>query len=418
VKKFGYIAKNSKGERIVGEIKARDEQEAIDTFRRDRSTLIKLVVLSDDQDILPRFFSAFRENLRRFGRPWAKPKDFAVLLFTQQISAMLEAGVDFKSGVRAILMAETDERFKEVLFGILKALEEGKSLNTAFSLYPEVFSKVYSSLVKVGIISGDLPAVLRKHAYDLEKLYNFKRKVVATLTYPAAIFFTALVFLMIIVLYFVPRFTALYNEAETRIPLITSVLVNTVKFFTNPFSLSVISLLSLIIFLVARYYIRTPIGRYNFDYLKLRMPVLGALIFENQFYLFCINLACMLECAVPVMEALKISRDMTQNEIFREIIDQIMLGIKEGNAFSDVIKGHRMIPRYAYDMIQVGEVTSELPYMVRKAAEFTEGNVNQKLETALKLLEPMVMAVLAVFAGFILVATFFPLYDVINRFTI
>jgi type IV pilus assembly protein PilC len=418
VKKFGYIARNAKGERIVGDILAQDEQEVLDRFRRDKATLIKLVTLSSEGDLLHKFFLAFRENIKRFSRPWAKPRDFSVLLFTQQIAAMLEAGVSFKSGVRAILLAESDERFKEVLFGILRALEEGKSLYNAFSLYPETFSRIYASLVKVGVVSGELPTILRKHAYDLEKLYNFKRKLVTTLTYPAAIFVTALVFLLIIVLYFVPRFTTIYDQAEARLPMITSILVNSVKFLTNPFSLSVISLLTLIIFLVARYYIQTPIGRYNFDYIKLRLPVLGSLIFENQFYLLCINIACMLECGVPLMETLRISKEMIPNEIFKELTEAIILGMKEGNNLSDIIRGHRMIPRYAFDMIQVGEVTSELPYMVRKTAEFTEGNVNQKLETALKLIEPIVMAVLAIFAGFILVATFFPLYDVINRFNL
>jgi type IV pilus assembly protein PilC len=418
VKRFYYEARDRKGERLNGEIMAQDEHDLVVKFQREHKSLITIRSLEPDDEEGPVSLAAhdMRQSMRILFRQ--KVSDQSVLLFTQQLSAMLDAGVTLKTGIRAIFMGEKNERFKLLLTGIIRAIEEGMSLQRAFGQFPEAFNKVYANLIRVGTVSGELPLILRRHAIDLEKLYTFKQRLASTLTYPATIFSSALVFMVLIVIYFVPRFSSIYKETNAELPWITSALVFLVNCLVNPIVLGLIIMGGLSLFLMIYYYVLTPVGRYNFDYVTLKIPFLGGFIFQKELYQFCVNLATMLECGVPIVDALLVLKDMTCNEMVKMLIDNIIDGIKEGQNLSDMMRNIQIIPRFAVDMIHVGEITSDLTFMLRKTAEILECNVNQKIEMFLKLIEPLIMGLLAVLAGIVLIATFLPLYGVINRFTL
>jgi len=421
LKKYRILASNSRGEQFTELIEARSEKDAVNTLELSNKTVLSVTYCSP-LDSVRIFSSSILTGLGRvFGALTAYRKrisDTTVLIFTQQISTMLEAGVPLESGLRAITSSEGNERFRKILFDLIKALEEGKSIYQAYSMHPEAFDRVYIHLIQAGVASGKLTFILKRHAMDLQKLYSYKRKLTATLAYPATIFTVALIFLGVIMLYFVPRFTSIYRETDAELPWITSLLVSFTNAVTNPLWLSVILGILAVLFLFTYYYVLTPVGRFNYDFLRMKTPFIGTLISENELYRFCTTLACMLECGVNLVDALRILKEITPNELFRILIDQIIHGIKQGESFSESISGVQIMPRFTQDMIRVGEETSDLPLMLRKSSEIMENNVNYKVEMALKLVEPFVMGVLAVIAGVILIATFLPLYTVINKFMI
>ncbi|MGV8124679.1 MAG: type II secretion system F family protein [Candidatus Xenobiia bacterium LiM19] len=421
MKKYHIVASNSRGETSTEIIEARSKEDAVNILETTNKTVLSIKYCTPLDNIRIFCSSIFSGLISLKGALTARRKkinDTTVLIFTQQISTMLEAGVSLESGLRAITISEQNERFRHILFDIIKDLEEGKSIYKAYSRHPEAFDCVYVNLLEAGSASGKLTYILKRHAMDLQKLYSYKRRLASTLAYPATIFACALIFLGIIMLYFVPRFTSIYHETDAELPWITSILVSCTNTITNPLWLSVIIGVLLIFFLFTYYYILTPIGRFNYDFLRMKTPVLGTLISENELYRFCTTLACMLECGVTLADALKILKEITPNELFRILIEQIIHGIRQGESFSESISGVQMIPRFTRDMIRVGEETSDLSLMLRKTSEIMESNVNYKVEMALKLIEPFVMGVLAVIAGVILIATFLPLYSVINKFMI
>ncbi|MHC9544698.1 MAG: type II secretion system F family protein [Vulcanimicrobiota bacterium] len=421
MKKYHIIASNSRGETSTEIIEARCREDAVSILETTNKTVLSITYCTS-LDNYRIFYSSIFSGLKRLKDALTarrkKIDDTTVLIFTQQISTMLEAGVSLESGLRAITISEQNERFRHILINIIKDLEEGKSIHKAYSRHPEAFDCVYVNLLEAGSASGKLTYMLKRHAADLQKLYSYKRRLASTLAYPATIFACALIFLGVIMLYFVPRFTSIYNETDAELPWITSILVSCTNTITNPLWLSVIIGVLLILFLFTYYYILTPIGRFNYDSLRMKTPVIGTLISENELYRFCTTLACMLECGVTLADSLKILKEITPNELFRILIEHIIHGIKQGESFSESISSVQMIPRFTKDMIRVGEETSDLSLMLRKTSEIMESNVNYKVEMALKLIEPFVMGVLAVIAGVILIATFLPLYSVINRFMI
>jgi type IV pilus assembly protein PilC len=421
LRKYHIEASNSKGERSTEIIEARSKEDAVSILETANRT-VHSISYCTPLDHLKLLYAALMAGLARllgaFSSYRKKIDDVTVLVFTQQVSTMLEAGVSLESGLRAITISERNERFRKILFDLIRDLEEGKSIYQAYSRHPEAFDSVYIHLIEAGVASGKLTSILRRHASDLQKLYSYKRRLASTLAYPATIFTVALVFLGVIMLYFVPRFTSIYRETDAELPWITSMLVSLTNILTNPVWLTAILGVLALLFLMTYYYVMTPIGRFNYDFLRMKTPFIGTLISENELYRFCTTLACMLECGVALVDALKILKEITPNELFRMLIDQIIHGIRQGDSFSQSIRSVQMIPRFTRDMIHVGEETSDLSFMLRKTAEIMESNVNYRVEMALKLVEPFVMGVLAVIAGVILIATFLPLYSVINRFMI
>jgi len=421
LKKYHIVASNNRGETSTEIVEARSKEDAITIVETANKTVLSIKYCTPLDNFKILYLSILTGLEMLTGAITAHRRridDTTLLIFTQQISTMLEAGVSLESGLRAVTVSERNERFRRILFDIIKDLEEGKSIYKAYSRHPEAFDTVYTHLIEAGTASGKLTSILKRHALDLQKLYSYKRKLVSTMAYPATIFACALLFLGVIMLYFVPRFTSIYRETEAELPWITSMLVSFTNTITNPLWLSVIIVVLFILFLLIYYYILTPIGRFNYDFLKMKTPFIGTLISENEIYRFCTTLSCMLECGVPLVDALKILKDITPNELFRILIEQIIHSIRQGESFSKSISGVNMIPRYTRDMIRVGEETCDLSLMLRKTAEIMESSVNYRIEMALKLIEPFVMGVLAVIAGVILIATFLPLYSVINKFMI
>jgi type II secretory pathway component PulF len=213
---------------------------------------------------------------------------------------------------------------------------------------------------------------------------------------------------------FVPGFLKIYRETDAKLPVVTSIFIGIMNSLSNPvFWVILIAALFIGGFILSNY-VETPIGRYNFDYIKLRIPAIGALAARSSLYYLYLNLACMLECGVTITESFRILKELMGNEVFRLYIDEVQRGLGEGMSLHELFSQNRFIPRYAVNLVESGEEAGELPGMMRKIATMMEEEISQSLETFLHLLEPLCIGVLAFVVGFILVATFLPFYGIMN----
>lgn len=434
MKRFKFLAESVTGDTVIREMDAEDEQEVVNRLKQAK---LRLITIQTVREIRGRRgggppgrasgssapLSGWLARLRspdRIGRV----NDISLMLFTQQISTILDAGLNIASGLRVVLISETDDNFRKVIQGLIRALEGGSSAYQAFDKYPQVFSGTYRGLINIGESSSKLPMVLSRHASDLQKLYSFKRRTIASLTYPVITLIFAILSVLLMVIYFVPGFVHMYHQTKMRLPGITRALIFIVRYLTDPLFWIVAIVIILILGFFLYNYVRTPVGKYNFDRIKTAFPLLGDLVINTNLYGIYLNLACMLECGVHIAEALRILRTMTGNEVFRDFLGHTISDLRQGSTLTDSLreqwfdarKGRWFIPRYAVDLVQTGEATGDLAYMVRKAAEMMEENVNQKLETFLSLLEPVIIIFLAFAVGFTMLAIFIPLYNLINSF--
>jgi type IV pilus assembly protein PilC len=425
VKRFRYSALNPRGETVVGEIDAENENDAIIALKIEKLKPFNIAVV-EESDIpflqqlgrkLSSFLQKYRANLKHAKPRIRRVNERSIFLFTHQLSTLLGAGVNVTAGLRIILNAETDRRFLPVLQGLVTAMESGHSVHQCFRNYPQVFSKAYMGIMGIGESSGRLPEILEKQARDLEKLYGFKRKVLASLTYPIVILTFSIVSVILMMIYFVPNFTAIYKESQAKLPLITSMLIAFVNYLTDPtFWLTMIAIAVLLRFLIGNY-LKTVVGRHTVDSIALRLPIVGELISKNILYSLFMNLACMLECGVHIGEAIEILEDMMHNMVFKDHLSKILDCLNEGLTLGDAMKHIWFIPRFAKDFVEAGESSGELPQLIRKAAELLEEQVNERLDTFLNILEPALIGVLAIVVGGVMIAIFLPISNVINSFS-
>jgi type IV pilus assembly protein PilC len=430
MKRFRYTAVNSRGETIVREMEAPDEGSAIDALKKEKLRLlnIKAIGYVEDgegssfiirfRDRLFLFFDRARDGIHSPALPWNRVSERNIFLFTHQLATLLGAGVNVSSGMKMILKSETDRNFIPVLRGLVESMEKGLSVQNSFRKYPNIFSVAYTGIIAVGESSGKLPFILEKQARDLEKLYTFKKKLVASLTYPAVILTFSILSVLLMMIYFVPNFTSIYKETQTKLPLITSMLIGFVHYLTDPFFWLTAIAVSAVIYFVIGSYLRTPVGRHFYDLMTLRLPVIGELVTCNILYAVFMNMACMMECGIHICKTLEIVKDMMHNTVFQDYLGSILMSLDEGYSLHDSVREIRIIPRFAKDFIQAGESSGELPELIRKAAYVLEEQVNEKLDTFLHIFEPVLIALLAVVVGTVMIAIFLPINNVINSFSI
>jgi len=423
------MAVNRKGETVVDLMEAFDEQEVMTALRREKLRLLNIQTvrekvapvkkprLADSLDRGQVLLARLRLFIDSQVQAFTRVNTRTICLFTQQLSILLASGVTITSSLRSIHTGETDRKFKKILNTMIESMEGGSTASQSFSRHPEVFNSAYSGLISVGESSGKLDIVLARQARDMEKLYGFKNKLVSSLTYPAVIMICAALAVFVLMIYFVPSFTAMYTETKMKLPLLTQILVTMVRYFTSPMCWLIAAGVVLGLSYLLKNYLATPVGRHNFDHLKIRLPVIGEIVACNELYTIFLNLSSMLECGVLITEALRILRDMTPNMVFREFIDETIKGLRSGSTFYELLRDRDIIPRYLADLVQTGESTGDLPEMIRKAAEMMEEKVNNRLETFLSLIEPFIITILALVVGLIMVAIFLPLYNILNSFS-
>ncbi|MHC9544039.1 MAG: type II secretion system F family protein [Vulcanimicrobiota bacterium] len=431
MKRFRYTALTSRGETIIRDVEAPDEGSAIAALQKEKLKLlnIKAVACTEDNPN-PSFILRFRDSLFSFifdknqnglhnpALPWNRVSERCIFLFTHQLATLLGAGVNVSSGMRMILKSETDRNFIPILQGLVESMEKGISVQNSFKKYPNVFSMAYSGIIAVGESSGKLPFILEKQARDLEKLYTFKKKLIASLTYPATILVFSILSVLLMMVYFVPNFSSIYKETQSKLPLITTILIGFVNYLTDPFFWITVIAASAIMYFIVGSYLRTPVGRHTIDYLALKIPVIGELVSWNILYSVFMNLACMMECGIHICKSLEIIKDMMHNTVFKDYLVSILMSLDEGFSLHDSVREIPLFPRFAKDFIQAGESSGELPKLIRKAAFMLEEQINDKLDTFLHIFEPVLIAVLAIIVGAIMIAIFLPINNVINSFSI
>lgn len=423
--RFRYIAVNHKGEHFVDEVNATGPKEVALRLKAGKLRLIALKVVkvnvvpgkqSNFEQLKERVALLFEryQFLQSLRAPLGRLDDQTLLFFTQQLAAVLDAGLTITAGLHSIFISETNRRLKRVILGIIEFLESGCSVYQAFSKYPAVFSTTYLGLINVGERAGILDDILHRLSDYMRRLVTFRKKVISDLTYPAIILFFSLITIAFMMIYFVPSFIGVFRELDTTLPLITLSLIQIVKYITDPvFWLIVCSALGAI-YVIVKKSLSTLSGKFTFDSLTLKIPLVGDIIRNNTFYLIFLNLACMLEAGVLLKESLEILKSMTGNMVFKILIGDMLEGLQQGRALSDILKGYWFLPKFVPAMMQVGEATGELAYTMRKSAEILEENAINKVEIVLKFIEPATIIMLALFMGYIMLAVFLPLYQVMN----
>ncbi|HSR13363.1 MAG TPA: type II secretion system F family protein [Thermodesulfobacteriota bacterium] len=326
----------------------------------------------------------------------------SLLTFTQELSTLVSAGLPIDRSLQILASLTENVRLKEVVQDIHSRIQGGNSLAEAMANHPRVFSKLYVNMIKAGESGGFLEVILSRLAKYLQSSKEVRDHLVSVLIYPVILTAVSGLAIAIMVTFVVPRFAKIFQDMGKAIPLPTQIIMTFSEYFRSYwFMIPAIIALG---FFWLRLYKQDEERRLRWDTFKLNWFAVGDLIKKVEVARFARTLATLLQSGVPILPALGLTMEISQNLAISRSISHIHDRLREGKGVSKTLEETKVFPPLAVHMIGVGEETGRLEEMLAKVADAYEENVQTTMKRLVALVEPIIILVLGAVVGFIVLS--------------
>jgi general secretion pathway protein F len=399
---YEYRALNSSGKTLKGILDADSDVVAREKLRASGIFPVEIKEALSK----PRGLSSEPGSVVRVLRG-VRPAEISVL--TRQLSTLLGAGVPLIGSLESLVAQITNPTFKRVMAQVKESVNEGNSLAFSLSQHPKVFSSIYVNMVESGEASGSLDVVMDRLADFGEHQQALRSRFKAALAYPIFMSIVGTIVLFVLVTFIVPNITKVFTEMRQTLPLPTVVLIEVSDFLLSFWWIILLGLFCGIVIL--RRMKRRPRGRYLWDRLKLRIPVVGPLNQKIALGRFARTLGSLLQSGVSLISALQIVSRIVDNVLIQEVIEKAGDEIQKGQSLAGSLSQSPWFPSMAIQMISVGEQSGELEGMLYKIAESQEREVESQITALTSMLEPLMILVMGVIVGFIVFSIILPIIE-------
>ena len=396
--RFAFVARNKQGTPEKGAVEAPNLEEAV-TILQSRD----LLVISLEEAVSKPASIGGKQR----GHRGVKPAD--LIVFARSLSAMSEAGLPLLRSLEIVGEQTRSQRLQAAILDMAHRIRGGSTFRDAIARHPTIFSNFWVSLIETGEASGQLTKGLEQIGTHLEKTGAVKRKVVSALIYPAILMAGAVLAVLIFMLKIIPTFASLYQSFGTELPFLTRMVLSLSSSISHYFLLFLGVAVGL--WFCFKFYTGTPAGRWQFDMLKLRMPIIGPLLQAAAAETFAENLSTLLKAGVPILHALEISIATCDNKVIASLLEHMRAGVREGKSLADPLSQSDIFPSMVAQMISVGEQTGKLAAMLEEIAHYYEEQVATAGERLTALLEPVMLVGIAVVIGTLVVSMYLPIFQ-------
>src|SRR6202007_1903853 len=396
---FTYSGKDASGQKISGERMAPNKQALAQSLRRERITP-----------------GAIREKGKEFSMPTfgsGKVKTKEIAIFFRQFSVMIDAGLPLVQCLEILEANQENQAFQKVLTGVRTTVEGGATLANAMRGYPIVFDDLTTNMIEAGEAGGILDIILQRLATYVEKAVRLKSAVKSALIYPIAVVSMAVLIVGALLKWVVPIFANLFAGLGVNLPLPTRIVMGLSAFVQGFWWIFLVGGIG-IVFGVKQVR-KHPRGRYYFDKMLLKLPVLGTLLRKIAVGRFTRTLGTLITSGVPILEGLAITARTSGNAVLEEALMKVRKAIEEGRTIVDPLKECGVFPNMVTQMIGVGEATGAMDNMLQKIADFYEEEVDAATRDMLAMLEPIIIGVLGISVGGIVISLYMPLFAMIAK---
>ena len=404
---FTYKALGKDGDVNTGEISAVDRMEALKVLDRRGLQPIKLsqskVASSSGNVDEPKSGDAGAKagavaSGRRDVEGLLRLKRAEVVLFTEELSEMLGAGLQLEPALKSMENREELGALKAVSSEVRKYVRDGGSFSVALKKTSPSFGPLYCSLAAAGEASGALDTILQRQAHYLKTLQQLQSKVTLALIYPAFLILAGIGVGIIFVTKLIPQLTDLIASTPGgKIPLGARILIGTSDFFQDWWLVMLLILTGSALLFKA--WKDAEANKLTWDRAKLKMPLVGRVI-ESRFYVqFLETLANLVGNGLPLLRSLELARDATPNLYIRQHMNEVIEMVGDGRSFSKALINSGIFPPLLIDMVSVGEKTGKIDKSLRRAAERYDTELNKSLARIMELIMPVVLVVMALLIG-------------------
>lgn len=328
---------------------------------------------------------------------------------TRQLATLLGAGIPLVQALNGLADQTQNQALKKVVAQLKDSVNEGNSFTIALSDHPRLFSRIFVNMVKAGEASGSLDVVLEQLADFGESQQALRSRISAALIYPIVLSVVAVVILTLLLIIVVPNITKVFEDTQQALPLPTIILINISNFLSHYWWLLCVLLLGIVI--AVRFAVQQPYGKRMWDRLKLTFPVFGDLNIKIAAARFGRSLGSLLQSGVPLVTSLRIVRNMFNNVLMTDVIDEATEELEKGGSLSKILRGSRWFLPMMVQMIAVGEQSGALEKMLNKVAESYEKEVESKMKAMTNLIEPFMILIMGVTMLFIVLSILLPIFE-------
>jgi len=350
-------------------------------------------------------------DLGRIGRTRKRIKTNDFLIFNQEFTALIKAGLPILHSLGIISERMENPHFKRVLVSIRDEVESGTSLSEAFEAQGG-FSRVYTASLMAGEQSGDLVGVIRRYVDYLKIILNIRRKVVSALVYPIILVVLSVVLISIMILYVIPNFQTFYLDFDAELPLLTQMLMAVAFFFKN----NILYILgAMVLFVIGlKLYDRSAAGGVAMDRISMRIPVIGPLMQRYSISQMCRTLATLLSGGIPLLLSLDVASKAIGNRLVSREVGTVVQEINEGQSLADSLERTGLFTGMTIEMVRVGETSGALTEMLGNIADFYDEEVDNRITVLISMLEPVLLITMGMVIAGMLLAMYLPLFEAIN----
>lgn len=339
----------------------------------------------------------------------------AELSFTlTQLSTYIKAGISLIDSVRILEKQAEKPEHRKVYQKMVYELLKGESLSVAMQKQQDKFPKLLVNMVKTSELTGDLTSVLDDMAEYYTSKEETKKTMISAMTYPVIVILIAICVVVFILTSIVPKFVDMYSANDAKIPALTQAIMSISNFLTQHYIILILiigGIVGTFIFLFKH----VQAFRKNMQIVMMHVPVLSKIIIYNEVYNFTKTFASLLNHGVFITDSMEILAKITNNEVYKELINRTIINLNKGANISDSFKGSWAFPVAAYEMIVTGESTGQLGLMMEKVANYYQTLHKNIVKQLQSLLEPMMIVFLAVIVGIILLSVMMPMFDIYSK---
>jgi type IV pilus assembly protein PilC len=399
---FNYKAIDTRGKAIMGQLEAVN---VIDLELRLKRMGLDLIAGAPSRRGRTSFFSA------------AAVKRSDLINFCFHLEQLSSAGVPMIEGLTDLRDSTENPRFKEVISGVIESIQGGQNLSQSLAIYPDVFSPVFSALIRAGESTGRMAEVLKSLAETLKWEDELAAQTKKLAMYPAFVGSIVLAVTLFLMIYLVPQMVGFIRSMGQKLPFHTELLIMVSDFMVHYWWVVIITPIAL--FMTIKFLAATrPEVRYKLDQLKLDLPLIGPILRKIILSRFASIFALMYSSGITILDSIRSSEETAGNVVIREGLrvagQQIADGKNVTTAFQDV----GLFPPLVIRMLRIGETTGALDTALLNVSYFYNREVKESIEKIQAMIEPALTIVLGAILGWVMLSVLGPIYDTIGKIKI
>ena len=398
---FRYVARDKEGKLMDEVIETSSQEELVNSLQARGLYIVSIAPAHQVKQV--------KRVQRRYHRGI---KDFDLIMFARELATLLSAGVTLIKSLDILCKQIESQTLLRAVEQIKKDVEGGFTFQDSLKKHSKIFSEFWIHMIETGEASGHLSLSLEQLAAYLEESAALKKKIVSAMIYPLVLISVAVSAIAIFLIKIIPVFSEIFAGFNVELPLLTRIMIILSNVVRKYFLIVIGTFIVLIV--AGKRYVATEAGRWQFDTIKLKLPMVGLLTQEILTERFATGLSTLIKSGVPILHALDIAEKTAGNRVMQKELREIKIAVRDGKGIAQTMQNSNLFSPLVVQMIGVGEEIGELSKMLEKISLFYKERVDTFVTRLTTMFEPIILIFMGVVVGVLVVAMFMPIFSISN----